>query len=74
MDIPQAVLDKAKVLIDTFGENFENLGVHQGKQVYSFLFPKGSATGFPFVFLYDKQTETVDTITGYEALDFLFKL
>lgn len=74
MEVPQAVKDKAKELIETFGEHFEKLGIYQGKQVYKFVFPQGSRTGFPFVFLYDKQMDTVDEITGFEALDLLFKI
>lgn len=71
MAIPQAVLDKAKELIEYYGENFESLGVHQGKQVYKFVFPLGERTGFPYVYLYDEQTNEVEKITGINAIVFL---
>ena len=68
MDIPQAVKDKAKELIESFGEDFVNLGLYQGKQAYKFVFPKGIRTGFPYLFLYDEQTKDADKITGIEAM------
>lgn len=71
MEIPQVVKDKAKDLIETFGENFEKLGIYQGKQVYKFLFPEGSRTGFPYVYLYDEQTKAVEVITGIKAIALL---
>lgn len=69
--IPQAVLDSAKELIDSFGEHFNRFGFFKGKYVYKFEFPKDMATGFPFVFLYDKQTNEVEKITGMKAMEVL---
>lgn len=71
MEIPQVVKDKSKDLIETFGENFEKLGIYQGKQVYKYVFPEGSRTGFPYVYLYDEQTKVVEVVTGIKALSFL---
>lgn len=71
METPQAVLDSAKELIDTFGEHFDKLGLYQGKQAYKFMFPEGSRTGFPYVYLYDEQTKVVEVVTGIKALSFL---
>lgn len=71
MEIPQAVKDQAKELIETFGENFEKLGIYQGKQAYRFVFPEGSRTGFPFVYLFDEQTMSVEVVTGIKAIALL---
>ena len=72
--IPQAVLDNAKELIESFGEHFIIRGLYQGKQVYQFVFPKETATGFPFVFLYDGLTNEVESITGIGAIQLLTSL
>lgn len=69
--IPQAVLDSAKELMESFGEHFYILGLYQGKQVYQFVFPEEIRTGFPFVFLYDKHTNEVEKITGIKAMEIL---
>ena len=64
---PQIVKDAASYLIEMYGDNFDYLGKHEGADVYMYLFPDGSCTGFPFVYIHkdDKVTE----ITGFEALD-----
>ncbi len=74
MEVPQAVKEKAKELIDTFGEHFEKLGIYQDKQVYKFVFPQGFRTGFPYVYLYDEQTNIAEKITGIKALEILASL
>lgn len=74
MEVPQAVKDKAKELIETFGEHFEKLGIYQGKQVYKFVFPQGSRTGFPYLYLYEEQTNLAEGITGIKALEILTSL
>lgn len=71
MEVPQAVKEKAKELIDTFGEHFEKLGIYEGKQAYKFVFPEGSRTGFPYVYLYDEQTMVVEVVTGIKAISLL---
>lgn len=72
--IPEIVLKQAKGLIDLFGEKFKYLGVYQEKDVYLFCFPENKETGFPFVYLYDETNESVEEITGYEALDIIGEL
>lgn len=71
MEVPQAVKEKAKEFIDTFGEHFEKLGIYQDKQVYKFVFPQGSRTGFPYVYLFDKQTKDCEVVTGIKALEII---
>ncbi len=71
MDIPKAVIDKADSLVDSYGCHFKHLGLHEGKETYQFIFPENERTGFPFLYLYDKQTNTVDEITGIMALKLL---
>lgn len=71
--IPEAVLKEANDLINLYGNSFQYLGECRGYEVYKFVFPEHKETGFPFVFLYDKEDECVDTITGFDALDIIGK-
>lgn len=70
-NIPEPVIKEAKGLVDLYGNSIEYLGEYQGCDMYRFVFPKQKETGFPFVFLYDKDDECVDTITGFDALDII---
>lgn len=74
MEIPPAILDKAKDLIATYGVHFERLGLYNGCLVFKYVFPKGLRTGFPYVFLYDEKTKKVEEITGIEALEIIISM
>lgn len=67
MNIPEAVKNEARGLIEQYGDSFEYLGEYEGADYYVFKFPEDSCTGFPFVFQY--ADGLVFTITGFEALD-----
>lgn len=69
MEIPQAILDKARDLIDTYGENFAYHGLYQDRHVFQFVFPEGMKTGFPYFYLFDEFMNEVEVITGMKALD-----
>jgi len=68
MDTPHAVLDKARGLINTYGEHFAYHGVYQDKHVFQFVFPAGMKTGFPYFYLYDEFLCNVEVVTGMKAL------
>jgi len=68
MEVPQAVLDKAKGFIDKFGEGFNDLGLNHGKHVYQFVFPERQRTGFPYIYLYDETSDEVEEVTGTRAI------
>lgn len=68
MHIPEAVLDKAKELIDIYGNKIRYLGKCDNKDVFKFQFPENERTGFPYVYLYDKQLNTVEEVTGKNAI------
>lgn len=68
MKIPKAILDKAKNLIDSYGNNIRYLGNNENKDVFQFQFPKKERTGFPFIYMYDRHTNIVEEITGLQAL------
>lgn len=70
-EIPKEVIEAAKNLIELYGENIKALGTYKDQEVYKYQFPKNSFTGFPFVYLYDKVSGQVFTITGFDALDIL---
>lgn len=71
MEIPKAVLDLANELVENYGCNFQHLGIYEEREVYKFLFPTGERTGFPFVYLFDKQEDVAEELTGMKALKFL---
>ena len=71
MNIPQIVLDKAKDLIEAYGNKIKYIGEYEKKEVYHFQFPKNERTGFPHIYLYDKRTETAEEVTGIKALKIL---
>ena len=70
MEIPQAIKDAAKELIELYGDNILYVGQYSNNDIYQFQFPEDSDTGFPFVYLLNKD-ETIEKITGPEALDLL---
>ena len=71
--IPEQVINKAQGLIDLYGEDFEYMGVYNGKKAYLFCFPDDKETGFPFVYLFDATSDSVEEITGFKALDIIGK-
>lgn len=72
-EIPTAVLNEALSLISHYGQHIEFLGEFCGAEYYTFRFPENSLTGFPYVYIYDLQTEDVLEITGLNALDIISK-
>ena len=69
--IPLAVVTAAKHLIDEYGRNIVYIGKKDIWNVYVFQFPKGSLTGYPYVYLYDTEEHDVTTVTGFDALDII---
>ena len=65
-EIPSAVLDAAKGLIDMYGVHFNYLGQYNGADTYVYKFPEDSCTGFPFVYLLDG--DSITEVTGSIAL------
>lgn len=65
-DIPIAVLDAAKELIDMYGVNFDYLGRYNDADTYVYKFPEDCETGFPFVYLL--KDNSVTEVTDYIAL------
>lgn len=71
MDIPQVVTEKAKGLIELYGPQLAYIGKYENQQVFMFLFPENTETGFPFVYLYDKSADGATEVTGFDALGIL---
>lgn len=74
MGFPKAILDIAQPLVETYGFNFEPLGRYETKEAYRFVFPSDVRTGFPYIYLFDAQSNGVQIITGREALSVLKKI
>lgn len=70
-NIPQVVKDKAKKLVEQYGDNIRFVGIKGGHAIYSFVFPKNVRTGFPYVYLYNEKDNSVEEITGIRALEIL---
>ena len=66
-DIPDVIKDVAKPL----GDNIQYIGEYEQKEAYMFFFPENTETGFPIVYLFDKNTNIVEGKTGYEASDII---
>jgi len=73
-DIPDIVRQKAKGLIDLYGINLDFIGMYRGMDVYEFHFPENTETGYPFLYLYDKLSNTATEVTGFEALEIIEQL
>lgn len=73
-DVQTAIKDAAKLLIDRYSENFQFLGIYEKKEVYMYLFPDYVQTGFPFVYLYDKDTNIAEGRTGFDASNIINSL
>ena len=71
MEVPVAVIKAASGLVNLFGPNFSLLGEKGGKEVYKFDFPKGRFTGYPFLYLYKRETNTATEVTGPRALEII---
>lgn len=71
MNTPESVKEKAKGLIELYGEHFVKIGLFENRCVYQFVLPSNICTGFPFVYLYDSDTDKAEEITGLKALDII---
>lgn len=69
MDIPLIVTEKAKGLIELYGHQLAYIGNYENQEVYIFQFPEKTETGFPFVYLYDKSSDSAIEVTGLDALE-----
>lgn len=69
--VPSTVRRAAKTLIDLYGENIVFIGHKEAIDIFRFQFPEDTRTGYPFVFLYDKRKDSVNKITGFEALNII---
>lgn len=72
MKVPEQINSAAKSLIDAYGEAFDYLGKHKGKDAFLFRFPDDTDTGFPYIYLF-KDSKAIE-VTGFEALDILNSL
>lgn len=69
-EIPQEVKEAASFLINMYGDYIQHIGTYQDSDVYQYMFPKGTKTGFPFVFLFNGTNE-VQKITGFDSFDII---
>ena len=72
-EIPQSVIKEAQSLINSYGQCLEFLGNQPGVDYYVFRFPDETITGFPFVYIYDRETHKAMQISGFDAIDIISK-
>ena len=65
-NVPTAIQEAAKGLIEVYGQHFAYLGQYKGRAAWRYCFPEDADTGYPFVYLYGNGH--VDEITGLLAL------
>ena len=70
-NIPESVIKKAQELVNLYGDTLSYVGEYKGNDVYQFVFPEDSETGFPFIYLHDLPNDQVVEITGFDALDII---
>ena len=69
-EIPQKVKEAASFLIEMYGDNIKFIGTYQDSDVYEFLFPGETETGYPIIFLYNSAGE-VQKMTGFKTFKIL---
>lgn len=69
--VPIVVREKAMPLIKQYGENVVYIGKKDIWMIYMYKFPEETLTGYPFVYLYDTQEDSVVVIDGFDALQLL---
>ncbi|MBQ9576824.1 MAG: hypothetical protein IJV11_08100 [Muribaculaceae bacterium] len=73
-EIPKQVIEEAGCLVEYYGNNFRFLGKRDNLDVYQFMFPEDTTTGFPFIYMYNSENQTAYEITGFEAIDIIQEL
>lgn len=73
-DIPRAVIEPAKSLVEQYGAHFSYLGRYENADAYVYEFPEDSCTGFPFVYLLgDNKVTEVSGGIALDIIDLLIK-
>ena len=73
-NVPKSVICEAKQLIEEYGCNIHHIGKYDGHEVFQFVFPENSETGYPFVYLYDQSTKVAIQLSGEDALEIILEL
>lgn len=74
MEIPQAVKRQARNLIEQYGFKADYIGECDGQQVFQFKLPNDQENGFPIVYLYNPNSDSVLEVSGMRALEILIQL
>ena len=72
--IPKSVICEAQHLIEDYGCNFRHLGKHDSNEVFQFVFPENTETGYPFIYLYNESTKVAMQLSGEDALEVILQL
>lgn len=70
---PAAVLKKAEEIICLYGDNIVLIGQDGETNIYKFNFPEDSTTGYPIVYLHNMSNNSVEEVTGFDAVDIIGK-
>lgn len=72
--IPKSVISEAQNLIEDYGCNFRHLGKYDDNEVYQFIFPENTETGYPFIYLYNESTKVTIQMSGEDALEIILQI
>ena len=72
--VPKSVIYEAQHLIEEYGCNIRHIGKYDGNEVFEFVFPENTETGYPFVYLYDESTKVTIQLSGEEALEIILQI
>lgn len=73
-NIPKSVILEAQHLIEEYGCNIRRIGKYDNHEVFQFVFPQKTETGYPFVYLYDESTKVTIQLSGESALEIILEL
>ena len=74
MDIPSAVQDQARFLLENYEGELVYIGPYQDHEAYRFRFSENMNTGFPIVILYQPEADIAYEVPPYDALDIITEI
>lgn len=74
MDIPSAVKEEMKYLLEHEDGEIVHIGQYQGHEVYRYYFPDNVMTGYPIVILYHQESATAYEVPGEDGLKILAEI
>lgn len=74
MDIPSAVKEEVKYLLEHEGGDIVHIGQYQDYEVYRYFFPENVRTGYPIVVLYHQESATAYEVPAEDGLQIITEI